>query len=156
MSEYDFWGFEKESEPTSRNSVLTSKDEIALVDEKDNNEVKESITDIRSNVNAPSVGPKGETVLEEPKPDTEVQIEEIEEMDEVPSINEDLVNAERAYKAYMEVLKKLPDNLLDDINHSYMTLERGISAIPKDILLKFVKSFEEITEEDIKRAAPAA
>ncbi|MBR4693922.1 MAG: hypothetical protein IKP07_03840 [Bacilli bacterium] len=65
---------------------------------------------------------------------------------DVSSINENIDVAEKAYKAYMEEVRKLPSNLLDDLNRSYLSLERSISAVPKDILLKFVKGFEEITD----------
>ena len=72
--------------------------------------------------------------------------EPMEYKPEVSSINENIDAAEKAYKAYMEEARKLPSNLLDDLNRSYLSLERSISAVPKDILLKFVKGFEEITD----------
>jgi hypothetical protein len=72
--------------------------------------------------------------------------EPMEYKPEVSSINENIDAAEKAYKAYMEEARKLPSNLLDDLNRSYLSLERSISAVPKDILLKFVNGFEEITD----------
>lgn len=51
------------------------------------------------------------------------------------------------YNVFCNDLKLLPKNLLANLNVAYLNLERSVSAIPKDVFLKFVKEFENISSE---------
>ena len=51
------------------------------------------------------------------------------------------------YNAFCKHLTLLPKNLLANLNVAYLNLERSVSAIPKDVFLKFVHEFEHISED---------
>ena len=125
---------------TTRNAIsVDSKDGIELVSNNEPVEVAQDIADIRKEVNKKEAPIKQE-VLEEEQSLNAAK----------PVMDEKLIKLNDAYKNYYEVISQLPENLLDNINRSYMALERSFAAIPKDLLFKFTKGFESI-DDDIPR-----
>lgn len=118
---------------TTRNAIsVDSKDGIEIVSNNEPLEVAQDIADIRNKVNK-----------------KEAPIKQEEQSLDAPknAVDEKIIKLNEAYKNYYEVISQLPANLLDNLNHSYMALERSIAAIPKDILFKFTKSFENIDDD---------
>ena len=130
---------------TNRNAIdLSSKDGIELVSNETPVMETQDISDIRKEVIIKET-PKVEEVLPTQPVKEDVKPEEPEVMEVKIDPNMEMLN--NAYRDYYDVVNKLPANLLDNLNSSYMVLERSISAIPKDILFKFTSSFENIDED---------
>ncbi len=115
-----------DNDKNSRNTIDLSSinDGIELVENEKKVEIPQDIANISKKITSEQLPERNREIL-----------------------SEEVVKVKKCYQDYQNVLSKLPENYLESLNTSYMSLERCIAAVPKDILLKFAKSFETIDDD---------
>ena len=61
--------------------------------------------------------------------------------------NDTSIELVNLYNEFNNALSLLPENIITKLNVAYLNLERSVSSIPKDVLLRFIKEFEDISDD---------